>query len=422
MIQSIAEIWADIDSRVRFGIKPGLERMRELVHRLRIDRETPRVIHVAGTNGKGSLCYIMEQLLRAGGASTGQYVSPHILSPTERIRVNGQPLSESSMLAAWRELEPLLPELEPSYFELLTALAFVAFRNAGVKWWILECGLGGRYDATNVLDDHDLAVITSVDLDHTQILGDTLTTIASDKAGIARSGRPLLLFDNAAETRNAVAAVCEGCGARFLSCTRDCDTVKEELLAKGRSFELHGCRLVMHAHGEGWRQSTRAAMQSLALLGELPQTELVLDTGAWPGRMDLRRETPPLLLDVAHNPAAIQLLCHELEKLAPGQVWTIVFCAMADKDLRGMLQGLKPHCRVLHPLAVTHRRALDAEAIATLALEERLPVGVALTPEELPTEDALDGSAFTGPTVVTGSFLTVSAWLGRSSIGLPPGL
>ena len=421
MIENTADIWSYIDSRVRFGIKPGLERMRAFLERLGLYNEHPRVIHVAGTNGKGSLCYVLDQLLGAGGASTGLYVSPHILQPAERIRVNGRALSDEQMLSAWRELEALLPELEPSYFELLTALALLAFRQAGVQWWILECGLGGRFDATNALEDHELAIITSVDLDHTHVLGNSLEAIAADKAGIARRGRPLLLLDERFEVEQAVRRVCIDLGANLLPIKGVAqfhgEQVGELLQMRHASGEV-----LLDAPGEIWRQSLRHAALALDLLKELPAGQVKLDTSGWPGRMDLRRAHPPLLLDVAHNPAAIARLCAELEALAPGPVWTLLMCVMSDKDADSMLESLRPHCRLLHPLALRHQRVLSAEELASRARRCGLAVGESLTPEQLPAPDAIGKSSFAEPSLVCGSFLAVSAWLKRSSLDLPPGL
>lgn len=205
-------IWQAIAGRVRFGIKPGLERMEWLLEALGRPERAYRVIHLAGTNGKGGTASFVEQGLRRAGRRTGLYTSPHLLSPRERIVIDGLPIPDEALARAWQRLLPLLEPVEPSYFELLTALAFEAFRQAGVEIAVIECGLGGRWDATNVVRS-ELAVLTSVGLDHTAILGDSLAAIAEDKCAIARPACPFVIGELAPEARAVAARVCEERGA-----------------------------------------------------------------------------------------------------------------------------------------------------------------------------------------------------------------
>jgi len=432
-------VWREIDGRARFGIVPGLGRMRRLLELLDHPQRDFSVIHVAGTNGKGTCCFLIDRLLGLAGRRTGLYVSPHLLSPLERVRIDGTALDERGLLEAWEELEALLPEVDPSYFELLTALALVAFRRAKVEWAVVECGLGGSFDATSALDA-ELAVITGVALDHTAVLGDSLEEIARDKAGIARPGRALLCGEEDPVLRRVIQSVCSARGAGFRLPAGDCRWT-DHGLAGGVLEHPGGVGLNLLNPGAAWRRAAALALEALDLLeakviGDLPRREIALHASPedWPGRFQVLRADPPLLLDVAHNPSAAAALAADLLRFWPETRFEVYFAAMKDKDIAGMLRGPAPAVRRLRPLDLDHPRAAPAiellRAAEAAGLPAAAPVGsgeLAELAEEIeaqaaPGDGGARGPIFGTPLLVTGSFLAVSAWLSKGRAALPPGL
>lgn len=418
----IQRIWKRIDERVRFGIKPGLQRMERLLELLNHPERQFRVIHVAGTNGKGTLCSFVEQGLRQAGLRTGLYTSPHLLSPLERILVDGQPLDELALAVAWHRLEPLIDQVQPSYFELLTALALLAFRNAGVELAVVECGLGGRWDATNVLNS-ELAVLTSVGLDHTAILGDSLAAIARDKAGIARPACPFLLGELEAEARDAALEVANSRGAVAVTPEEDHPLLRYQPAdGEGRVCITDGDLAMELDHPS--RGALFAAGMALRILRRLPEARFLregihLRPAPLPGRFQVLHNAPPLVLDVAHNPAAITLLAKDLDQHWPNTRWTLIFAAMADKDYRTILRILAPRVASMRPLVLSHARLASPEDLLEAGRAAGIrcgrPLGRAgLAARRLDTPHE--------PTLVCGSFLTVAAWLGANDRNLPPGL
>jgi dihydrofolate synthase / folylpolyglutamate synthase len=424
-------IWPQIDGRIRFGIKPGLERMHALLEKLGHPERAFRAVQVSGTNGKGATAFALAALLEALDGPAGLYISPHLLHPGERIRLGGRPLPDEVLAAAWRRLEPLLAIIEPSYFELLTALALAAFAEAGARWAVLECGLGGRFDATSALHP-DLGLLTSIGADHLEILGPTLEDVARDKAAIAPPGGVLLHAPLPAELARAVRAVCLARGARAV----ELDPLAAAAFEPGTPGLLRGnLELRLPAAGLSWREAGGFALRAVEELGLAPQRPLsvALDGSAWPGRFELRRAEPPLLLDVAHNPPALARLAAEITAAWPGRRFVWIVAGMADKDLEGNLAALAPVLERVVPLELRpHRRAAPPERWAATA---RLA--------GLPAEDALDRDALallrrlcegagvaeapprlralaSRPLLVGGGFLAVAAWSGDGE--LPPGL
>jgi dihydrofolate synthase/folylpolyglutamate synthase len=425
------EIWAAIDARARFGVKPGLERIERLLERLGQPQRGLRCVQVAGTNGKGGAAFALASLLTARGRPCGLYVSPHLLHPSERIRLDGAPLDEAAAAAAWAELEPLLEEVEPSYFETLTALALLAFRRGGMEWAVLECGLGGRWDATSVVQP-ELALLTSVGADHLAVLGPTLADVARDKAHVAPRGGLLL----SAVCEPELAAVVEETAASRGARVRPVPPtgVLRESLIDGRAALHHaaaGVSLLLPEDTRSWREAAALALEALALL-DLPrptaETLVPLEAAQWPGRFQVLSLEPPRVLDVAHNPPALARLAQELAARWPGRRFNALLAGMADKDLAGNLAALRPvlaECRAL--LAPGHARAagrrdweraareagLHAPAFVSRAGVDELRAAVSTGDV---SRDAWAGEAL----LVGGSFLAAAAWLGATE--LPPGL
>ncbi len=354
------------------SIKLGLDRIRRLLAGLDHPERFCPVIHVAGTNGKGSVCSMIDSGLREAGFRTGFYTSPHLVSPTERVRIGGAPVSEADFTRAFDAVHSCAITLleqgdidcHPTYFETVTAMAFWLFREAKVERIVLEVGLGGRLDATNAVDPL-LSVITPVDLDHQQYLGNTLEEIALEKAGIIKPGRPLVLGLQHVEIHHLFVA----------------DEIEDvaSWSITGLELRVDGCRYVASKAGvaleidcplAGGHQvgNSLTAAVALAKLGISPATiRAGIAKATWPGRLELICRQPMIYLDGAHNPAAARRLSEFVQRHFSGcEIW-IVFGVMRDKEVAEIANALFP---LAHRLLITHAdqaRSLEPEAILALA-------------------------------------------------------
>jgi dihydrofolate synthase/folylpolyglutamate synthase len=385
--------------RTRFGVKFGLETMRALMAELGHPERAFSALLVAGTNGKGSAVACVDAVLRASGRRTGRYTSPHLVRLNERIAVSGRDVTDHDLEVAVRSVRTAAERLvkravlpsHPTFFEALTAAAFVHFRRKGVEVAVLEVGLGARLDATNVADPLASA-ITSVALDHQVYLGRTLASIAREKAGVLRRGRPTVVGPLPAPALRAVRARARTMGARLVEARRDTRVVvhgdRVDVHTPRRSYLavqpfpgehqhdnlLVAVRLLEEAQGEGLHVDLDAAPQALS-------------RARWPGRLEWVDGDPPLLLDGAHNPAGARTLAAYLAGRGP---YVLLFAAMNDKDVAGLARPLFPRAaavvltrprlpRALHPAEIATRvGSLGADAhlrpavVHGLALARRL--------------------------------------------------
>lgn len=358
----------------RFGAVPGLERVRALLERLGRPDLAFEAVLVAGTNGKGSTVASLDAMLRAGGIRSGRFVSPHLTSPGERVTVDGTPLSDAAFEAAADALLPHVEAVGATFFEALTALACLRFAEAGVRTAVLEVGLGGRLDATNALEPVASA-IAQVALDHQAVLGETLTAIAREKAGVLRSGRPAWTSAEG-EARTAIVAQAARIGAplRVLGVDARIDAL--------RGLGWSGLRLALHrASGEplslrtplaGRHQAANVALAAL-LAGELGVPPDAVARGAaatrWPGRAETVRtarsagEGLRVILDGAHNPAAARALAALLDETDTRPA--LVLGVARDKDVAGIAAELVPRAiRVDVTRASLSPRALPPAELA----------------------------------------------------------
>jgi dihydrofolate synthase/folylpolyglutamate synthase len=371
---------AYLSSRVRFGIKFGLETMRALCEELHHPERAFASLLVAGTNGKGSVVAYADAALRASGLAVGRYTSPHLVRVNERIAVGGRDVPPAAFEAAVERVRRAAARLvraraipaHPTYFEVLTAAALDHFRRARVDVAVLEVGMGGRLDATNVAEPLASAIV-SVEKDHEAYLGSTLAAIAHEKAGVLRAGRATVLGPLAPEARAAVEREAAAAGARLVT-AREGVAVKETsdgLEVRTPLFTYHGVRTLPGAH------QRHNALVALRLLEEARAAGLAVDLGAaaaalaqtrWPGRLEriVIEGAPPLLLDGAHNPAAARALAAYLRDAPP---FVLVFGVMADKDVEVMTRILFP---LAHAVVLTRAptdRAAAPEEIARRAGE-----------------------------------------------------
>lgn len=374
-------------ARQRFGVRPGLERVRSLLARLNDPQDGLRVVLVGGTNGKGSTAATLAAMLRAGGGRVGLFTSPHLTRFTERFLVDGAELPEEAVGAALARVRPPAEEVGATFFEIVTALGALLFAQAGVEVAVMEVGLGGRLDSTNALNP-ELSVITNVDLDHTEILGSTREAIATEKAGILRAGRPavtgvdMTLLPTLLERGADVWALGWHFGAQVQVTGWDGSDVTVSL--PRQPLTLHTPLLGEH----GARNAALAAAAALRL-GVSPDAILrgARDT-VWPGRMEvLPWRGGRVLLDGAHNPAGAQALADALRALGVERV-PVVFGAAGDKDVAGVAAALRP---VASHVILT-RAALSPRAAEPASLEALFPgVPVTVTASPPGALDALTG-------------------------------
>jgi dihydrofolate synthase / folylpolyglutamate synthase len=339
----------------QLGIKFGLENISTLVSGLGHPERAFRAVHVAGTNGKGSVVAMVDAALRAAGHRSARYTSPHLIDLTERFVIDGRPVARDLLAAVVADVRDTIERLraegalavQPTFFEVTTAVAFELFRRARVDVAVLEVGLGGRLDATNVVSPIATA-ITSIDLDHQKFLGHTLREIALEKAGIVKPAVPLVVGELHPDAMAAVEGVARQLGSPVIRASRD-DVDDLTVGLRGAHQRINAAvavRLLQLVHRCGLPVSREAVATGIA------------DPG-WPGRLDLRRLAGDreLLLDAAHNPAGAAALASYLKTECDAPP-PLVFAAMRDKDTIGMLRELIPVVsRVIVTRASTPRSA-----------------------------------------------------------------
>ncbi len=357
-----------LGNELKAGAKFGLERMRSLLSALGNPERDQCFVHVAGTDGKGSTCAMISSVLWRAGLRTGLYTSPHLVEPTERIRVNGIDVSANRFAAAFQIVHEVAEGLiesgqidaHPSYFETVTAMALVIFRELEIA--VMEVGLGGRLDATNVITP-EVCVITPVSYDHESFLGNTLESIAGEKAGILKKGVPLVLGHQKSAAEEVIVVY-----ARELSCDiiRVADTAVEVLSvnAERSSFRMNGDVYECPLPGRHQIDNAVAAILTCRELG-IAQEAIAsgLRETIWPGRLELVSRNPDFALDGAHNPAGAAALARYIgEFCAARPVW-MVYGAMRDKAIEEVTEQLFPLALKLILTAPDFPRALRPEAI-----------------------------------------------------------
>jgi dihydrofolate synthase / folylpolyglutamate synthase len=394
------------------GMKFGLENITRLLLTLNTPQNAFRAIHIAGTNGKGSTCAIVSSILQASGKTTGLFTSPHLLSFTERIRVNGRQISQREVISLIEGIREKIAELgdagfAPTFFEVVTAMAMLHFKRKGVQAAVLETGMGGRLDATNVIHP-DVCVITKIGLDHGDYLGDSLEEIAGEKAGIIKYGIPVVLSPQEPEAGAAVQRKAEEkkcplsvLGNDFFFETRHADLKGSVFDYRDERCELHdlflplagvhqteNAAVAIRSVSSFWLKETDAGVRARSFEATVREG---LRRVRWKGRLEMVSEDPPVLIDGAHNPQAADVLAAALKEHFISRFSGFIFILgiMKDKDIEGILKSLLPlssHTIVTSPSY--HRSASPPvllEAAKALGFENvRLSAGV---------RDALDQAA-----------------------------
>jgi len=342
--------------------KLGLDRIRTVLDALGNPQNAYRIVHVAGTNGKGSTCAMIDAGLRAAGIRTGLFTSPHLIEPTERVQINGIAVTPEEFQRAFNVVheaaETLGLDCHPTYFETVTAMGFWLFRELGVETAVVEVGLGGRLDATNIVQPA-LTVITPIDFDHEIYLGHTLESIATEKAGILKPGVPAIF----ARQRPEAAAVLEARAAELgINVKHAADFPVRDLEIDARGSRFSG--ICVPLAGEHQVDNAITAALALESLGVSPRG---IAEARWPGRLEHVSPNPDIILDGAHNPAGARALARYLERFYPHRKRWLIYGAMRDKAVEEITGILFPLADELIFTAPKNSRALRPEALLEIA-------------------------------------------------------
>ena len=351
-----ASLVAELTSRwPEHRVGPGLSRIAALMDLLgNPERATP-VIQVAGTNGKGSTCIMIDALLRSAGLRTGRFASPHLSDARERICIDGQPLSEARFAEAWQEVEPFvrmvdeqqLDGIAMTFFEVITGMAYAAFADTPVDVAVVEVGLGGRWDATSVADPQ-VAVVTPVGADHTHILGDSLEKIAAEKAGIIKPGATVVLSGQEPAAARVLLAQAVEAGDVVRAEGPDFGVLERRPAVGGQVIRIESAGgplgdLFLPLHGAYMARNAALAVAAVeAFLGGQPLAPEIIEEGlasvVAPARLELARTSPAIVIDTAHNPQAAQATIDACQEAFAFQPLIGVVAMMADKDTSGVLE------------------------------------------------------------------------------------
>ena len=342
-----------IHSLLTFGSRPGLDRMRALLHRMGDPQDKLRYIHVAGTNGKGSVCAVLSSVLAAAGYKTGLFISPYITDFRERIQINNQMIDEKTLTDAVATTFPLVEQLRGegiviTEFEYVNALQFYIHARARCDLVVLETGMGGLLDCTNVIRPPLAAVITTIGLDHTAVLGDTIAAIAEQKCGIIKNGSAAFTSRQCTAAMQVIEATANRLNVPLVK-SGSLDATVEEMTIEGSRFTVG--ELSCHLRLAGKHQIENA----LTALSENARN---------PARLELLRQEPLVLLDGAHNPNGIEALKEAVNTFLPDKPITCVMGMLADKDVDSALALLKGVFRRVLTVPVANPRAMRAGELA----------------------------------------------------------
>ncbi|MDX6250838.1 MAG: dihydrofolate synthase / folylpolyglutamate synthase [Kribbellaceae bacterium] len=432
---SYAEVSARLQARwPEHKISPTLDRVRRLVELLGDPQKSYPVIHLTGTNGKTSTARMVDSLLREAGLRTGRFTSPHLETVRERITLNGEPISEERFTEAYAEIEPYLDVVDAenehplSFFEVMTGMAFAVFADAPVDVAVIEVGLGGTWDSTNVADG-TVSVITPVAVDHAHILGADPVTIAQDKAGIIKPGGIAVMSQQSVEVFEVLQRRAAEVGAQVAREGIEFGITSRSVAVGGQLISLQGLggqydEIFLPLHGEYQAHNAATALAAVeALLGATAQTEgqrvtrELVEAGfaevTSPGRMEVVRTSPTIIVDAAHNPHGAEATAATVtEAFAFNPLIGVLGC-MKDKDVYGVLEAYEPIMETVVCTRNSFERSMPAEELGEIAAEIFGEDRVLVRPKLI---DAIDDAIRlaeenaiamgTGGVLITGSVIT----------------
>lgn len=403
-----------INSLLRFGIKPGLERIRMLLQKMGNPQERLSFVHVAGTNGKGTTCTLISSVLVQAGYRTGLFTSPYVTDFRERFQINGTMIPKEDLASLLDEIFPIVEDMANSgevvtEFELITALALEWFARERCEFVVLEVGLGGRFDATNIISCPMVGVITSISLDHTAVLGNTVEQIAFEKAGIIKPEGVTVVYP---EQQPGVWQVLEQAAKE-----RNNRLIRAELGAvrckraeiTGSVLYYRGMELTLPFLGEHQVKNACTALAAIEMLKEKgadiadQALQLGFSQARLPARMELLSVCPTVLLDGGHNPQGAAALANVIRSFLKGKRIIAIIGMMSDKDSRAALAQIAPLCEEILTLRPENPRSLSSQELAKVA-SEFCPRVVAMDDREQAFLQALEQAGPEGAVFVCGSF------------------
>jgi dihydrofolate synthase/folylpolyglutamate synthase len=436
--EALSRVYKEILSRQpEHDIDPTMARVQRVLELLGDPQKAYRTVHITGTNGKSSTARMVERLVREHGLRTGRFTSPHLTSVTERIAVDGEPLTQERFVEVFEDVAPYIgvadresqeqggPPL--SFFEVLTVMAFAAFADAPVDVAIIEVGMGGRWDSTNVVDG-EVAIITPIAMDHERWLGSTLEEIATEKAGIIKDGAVAVIADQRDDAFEPILARARSVNAHLIREGVDLEMVDRRVAVGGQLIDLRTpagvyTEIFLPLHGAHQAHNALlalAATEALISGGRALGAEIVEaafgDVDA-PGRLEVVRTSPTVVVDVAHNPAGAEALVDALEESFNLEHIVAVVAVMADKDAEGLLSVLEPTVAEIVVTRNSSERSASPEDLAVVAREvfgeervhlaNRLDEALQLAADLVEANDKHGGGVGTG-VLVTGSVVTVA--------------
>jgi dihydrofolate synthase/folylpolyglutamate synthase len=351
------------------GIKLGLERVFSVLDKIENPHRGFKSVHIAGTNGKGSTSKIIYHLLRAHGLNTGLFTSPHLTRFTERIIVNDREITEDEVVRLIKKIKSFGEEL--TFFEFITVLAFLYFAEAGIEYGVLETGMGGRLDATNVVIP-EVSVITTIGLDHQEFLGSDIKSIAKEKAGIIKKGVPVVSSKQASEAEEVIRKKAEESGSKLFIYGKDFSAEFKSMSIKGINFifssasNLHTSELFLPLTGFHQLENVAVAMQSFMTIYPNWDVNYIregLKNVTIPGRLEIVSEEPLIIFDIAHNPQAAQTLIKSL-KIITDKKPVLVFGIMRDKDVSGFIKSFENYAKKIIFTVPNYERALKYDELS----------------------------------------------------------
>lgn len=387
MFQTYEEALHWIHSRLRLGIKPGLKRMEWMMERLNHPEKQLKVVHIGGTNGKGSTVTFLRNILQEAGLKVGTFTSPYFEHFNERISMNGTSISDEDLVKVTNIIKPLSDELEktelgsPTEFEVITAISFYYFAHVQpIDIALYEVGLGGRFDSTNIVEPF-ISIITSIGLDHTCILGDTYEKIAFEKAGIIKNRVPILTAVNQLEAFNVIKEKAEECSSDLYHLGDQMRIENHKSIKNGERFTLQTSQQTLDEveismFGQHQTENASLAIMAAILLRNVfPIEESQIRSGLkkayWPGRFDIISTSPLVVVDGAHNEEGIETLVKELSNRYTNKVIKVIFAALGDKKLDKMIERLDMIADEITFVTFEFPRAASAESLYLMSSSKR---------------------------------------------------
>ena len=363
------------------GSRPGLSRTKELLSKLGNPEKGMRFVHVAGTNGKGSTCAMLNSVLMEAGYKVGLYTSPYILRFNERMSINGVPISDCELAELVELIKPIAESMEdkPTEFEIITAVAFLYYKRHSCDVVVLEVGMGGRLDSTNVIDSPVVSVITGVAIDHTAVLGKTVREIAFEKSGIIKKGRPVVYGGRDDEAFSVIAEKARECGSEIARTKLDTLAIHKTGI-KGTEFDYDSYNNIELALCGAYQPENAATvLETITFLNEcgfsIGRTHIYngLKSAQWRARFELLADNPPVIFDGSHNIQGVTAAVESINGFFGGNKVALLMGVLADKDYTDMASILVPFAERVFAVTPDSLRALSGKKLADVILDMGVP-------------------------------------------------